>query len=216
MSVLGYGALAFGLIFLCIGTYKLRQGYLIWRNEPVSAENAHIQEGIVEVEGTARPVDEDSLFEAKYTDDEVIAHDWAKQKQKEKDGSKRQRWRTEESGEDAVPFYVEDETGRIAVDPEDATLDIEGEVVNRTPALKKRVGKLEPGEEVHVFGERQEVTERRDDLGSENVYVGDGRATPVFRITDADEEEVLKSLTREGGIFFFGGCFFIAMGVPLL
>jgi len=212
MAFLGYVALVVGLLLVGVGSFLLYRGYVVWRNEPVSAEGARLCDGTVEVKGVARPVDEGELFGAKYTGDEVIGHEWArKKKNRNSSTGTNKTWSTEESGEEAVPFYVEDETGRIAVDPEEANLSFEKEVINRTPAVKKEVGTLKTGDDVHVIGQRRDVVEKRG-LDGANVCIRDGEATPLFRITDGDETTVVKRLSYKGGGIAAIGLFFAVAG----
>jgi len=152
MAFLGYVALVVGPLLVGIGFFLLSRAY-VWRNEPVSAEEARLRDGAVKVEGVARPVDDDELFGAKYTDEKVIGHEWARKKKKNRSNTNtKSTWTTQEAGEEAIPFYVEDDTGGIAVDPDGANLSFEKEVINRTPAVKKEVGTLNPGDDVHVRG----------------------------------------------------------------
>jgi len=174
--------LLLALLMLLVGAVYLRYSYLIRKSEGVPAGEAWMSEGLVEVEGEARPFDGEKLV-SKYTDRRVLAHDWRKRRLKD------EGWSTVSSGRDAVPFRVVDGTGEVVVDPEGASLQLGN---SRVDGSKKKIeGSLEPGDEVQVIGEKRSVVERREGLGTANHYVG-GTDSPVFKIVAGDESVSLS------------------------
>jgi hypothetical protein len=104
----------------------------------------------------------------------------------------------------AVPFYVEDDTGRVLVDPvkADVTLDADAKDRQNMGTRKKREveARLEPGDEVYVLGDAvpsEEYTppEPGGLLDKLLAFFGEGyREVPVSEVIQ-DEDIVI---TRDG------------------
>jgi hypothetical protein len=185
---------------LVLGVGRLRQGYRIFVNEPVGAGEAHLEDGVVEVEGTAKPLDE--VLEGRYTDEPALAHSWRRERREERtddEGNTRTSWDTVSSGDDAVPFLVEDATGEVAVDPTGATLSIAEARVRSAGLFGSRIrfgrrneeyrefeGRIEPGDDVHVYGQMRSATDG-DGPGGNRHCIGDGGEVSEFVVSDASE-----------------------------
>lgn len=105
----------------------------------------------------------------------------------------------------SVPFYVEDDTGRVLVDPVKADVSLstdEKDTQRRGPDRRKKTVKarLEPGDEVYVFGQA---------IPSENYSPPEksGLLYRLFRLFGSDYEQVPASdviedeailITRDG------------------
>ncbi len=193
------------------GALNVYRGYRIWSNEPIPVNEVRLSDGVVEVEGEVKTV-EGNTFDAKYSGDEVVAHDWKKERRKRNSRRSGSSWKTRDSGEDGVPFRVFDGTGDVVVDPEGASLSLNKSTVSRSGRTRKREGTLKPGDEVHVYGQKKNVVERRDDIGDANIYVGDGDAVPEFRITDGTEFSAVARLMVVGFFYVVFGAVFA--GIP--
>lgn len=189
-----------------LGVRQLRTGYRILATDPVGAGEVGYQEGIVEVEGVARPLEEP--FTAKYSDEPALAQSWRRERKRERtddDGNTNTEWRTVSRGTDSVPFLVEDETGSVAVDPSGAQLSItESEVRQggrvwfggRDRRHREYEGRIAPGDGVHVYGQKRRATDPADLPGEEAVYVGDGDEVSEFVVSDGSE---LRTVLRYVG-----------------
>lgn len=196
-----------GLVALGWGAISFRDGYEMWSNDPVEAAAVAEQRGVVEVTGTARPL-EDTVV-APYTDTECLAHEHRTRVKEDGVGDDdNDRWRTVDRGEDSVPFLVEDDSGTVAVDPEGADLSMDEESLNSNNRRRKTERRLDVGETVHVFGHR------RDDgdgaLADEPVHIGDGDEAN-YRIADASGERAVVRLLAKGTGAVAAGAVFVGV-----
>lgn len=74
-------------------------------------------------------------------------------------------------GTEGKPFLVRDETGTVAVDPSGANIYAE-EDEWKTRERIHRERRVESGNQVHVYGHKQDIVEQREGLGTESTYVG--------------------------------------------
>lgn len=224
----------------------------IWSNEPIPAGELHLEDGVVEVQGTAEPV----VVEDVATDDPVevtvpgrysgidsLAYTWEKKRKKRDIGSdddNSDSWSTVVEGEEAVPFYVADDTGRVAVDPEAATLSLKPELENKRRTGRYRVreyeGRLRPGDTVHVYGHKQHAAEADERLGEGHVYAHDGledgnvhldvplddetayvgAGDGTFKISDMTELRTVARSTARGLAYLAFGVFAVGFAVALV
>ncbi|MFD1632911.1 E3 ubiquitin ligase family protein (plasmid) [Haloplanus ruber] len=200
--VVGAAALALVVIGAYI-TYKalgkLQRGWIIWQSDPINAGDVEYENGIVEVQGEVEQL-EDELLTTKYTDTPAVVHEYKLQVHEEnRTGDQGTEWETVDSGTEAQPFYVTDETGSVAVDPDGATVSLDVEKVSGGSEIdigpvdastsKRYEGLLPPGEHVHVFGQKRDA--QGDGLGSERCYIGDGGETDTFSISDTTETRTI-------------------------
>lgn len=113
-----------GFVLMYVGFGKYRIGRLIANTPPQRVRS--IAMGRTEVHGIAR--DAGSVLSAPFTDTACLYRSWDIEEERErrtrdKDGNlKTERyWATIDAGSDVVPFYVEDDTGRVFVDADDDT-----------------------------------------------------------------------------------------------
>ncbi|MUV89760.1 hypothetical protein GJ629_07510 [Halapricum sp. CBA1109] len=131
--VVGVAALA----LVAIGVYlayealgNLQKGWTIRQSDPVGAGEVEYEDGIVEVQGTVEQL-EDELLTTKYTDTPAVAYDYrVKEHEENRPGDSGAEWQTVDSGTETQPFYVTDETGSVAVDPDGATISLDTEQVS--------------------------------------------------------------------------------------
>lgn len=193
----GWGVLAMtglavvvGPWILVFGTRQLRRGYRIFANDPVGAGEAHLEDGVVEVEGTAKPLGE--TLEGRYSGEPALVQSWRRERRRERtddDGNTRTSWDTVSSGEDAVPFSVEDGTGEVTVDPTGATLSVDESRVRsgfRNETSREYEGRIAPGDDVHVYGQLRSAS-AGDVPGGDRHYIGDGSEVSEFVVSDASE-----------------------------
>ena len=200
------GGVAVGGYLIVWGVNGFRRAISVWRSDPIPIEESHLTDGTIEIEGTAETLVETAT--APYSDRTCLAYSAKKQrKEREKndDGEWETNWNTVSSPSGSVPFNVVDDTGSIAVDPEAATLGMDGEYSNRSGDIKYSENRIDPGDEVHVIGQKRAVTETRPELGDVTEYVGDGDDAPTFRITDGSElETVVRMFGRSAASIVLG------------
>jgi len=187
------------LAFLGVGGYLAYSGgrelwaiYHVLRNDPVPVRELQGREGPVEIEGTAASDDDAGTVTAPFTGAECLAYEY--EVEELRSSGKNSSWRTLEEGSGGATFVVEDDTGRVRVDPEGADIRLEDHTtkvspgeelpeelaayVESTDEVEKQDGTVDLlVTELHV-GNEQRFTERRLDPG-EGVYVyGEARRAP--------------------------------------
>lgn len=237
---------------LYTGTMALVMAGRIWSNDPIPAGEIHLTDGVVEVQGTAEPV----VVEESATEDPVpvtvpgrysgipsLAYTWEKKRKRRNvsgDDNRSDSWSTVAEGQEAVPLFVADDTGRVAVDPEEATLSLKPELVNKRSTGSYRVreyeGRLEPGDTIHVYGHKRHATEAGDRLGEGHVYAHDsleggsvelnvplddetayvGAGDGTFKISDTTELRTVARSTARGLAYLAFGVFAVGLVVWLL
>lgn len=192
-----------GVVAIWWGAVNFRDGYQMWSHEPVNAGAVASETGVVEVTGTARPMEETVV--APYSEQECLAHEYRTKVQRNDvgGGDDTSEWRTVESGSESVPFLLEDGSGSVAVDPDGAELSMDERDHSSSMHRRQIESRLDAGETVHVFGHR------RDDgaLADQSVYVGDGDEAN-YRIADTSGGRAVARLLAKGaGAIVFGALF---------
>lgn len=190
------------LVLVALGAYlayhgvgNLRRGWTIWQSDPVAAREVKNEYGIVEIQGEVEQLEEE-LLTTEYTDTPAVVHDYKLQVHEEdRSNESGPEWQTVESGTETQPFYVTDETGSVAVDPDGATVSLATEKISGGSEFdigsvdastnKKFEGRLVPGDQVHVYGQKRNG--QGGGPGGEQFYIGDGDQTDTFSISDTTE-----------------------------
>jgi hypothetical protein len=212
------------LVLVVLGAYiinealgNLQRGWTIWQNDPIDAGGVEYEDGVVEVQGEVEQLEEEMLT-TKYTDTPAVVQEYKLQVHEEnRSGDQGTEWETVESGTEAQPFSVTDETGSVAVDPDGATVSLDmdkvsgGSEIDVGPvdasASKRFEGLLAPGDHVHVFGQKRHA--QGDGPGDERFYIGDGGETDTFSVSDTSET---RTIVRYIG----GGLFRLIFGLAAL
>lgn len=205
------GAAAVALVI--VGAYityqalgKLQKGWSIWQNDPINAGEVEYEGGVVEIQGKVEQL-EDELLTTKYTDTQAVVHEYKVQVHEEdRSNEGGAEWQTVDSGTEAQPFYVTDETGSVAVDPDGATVSLNMKKVSGGSEMdigsvdastsKRYEGLLAPEDHVHVFGQKRDA--QADGPGSERVYIGDGGETDTFSVSDTTESRTIVRYIGDG------------------
>lgn len=194
------------------GIDLLREGGEMAGTDPVDAAAVPETRGVVDVSGTARPLSE--TVTAPFSGTESLSYAAARQKLDVGTGPEDPNtWDKVDLVEDQVPFLVEDDTGTVAVDPTGATLSRDGEVIESGNNRRKKEWRVDPGETVHVYGQRRDTADVGADspLAGESAYVGDG-ADVTYRIADSERGTATRSVLIKGGALVVGGLAGIVVG----
>lgn len=209
---------AFAAYTLYRAAKNLGRANAIWSHDPVDAGSVHLEDGVVEVQGTAEPIDE--TLSAPYTGTSSLAYTYEKERKErnhDSDGGSRTRWRTVESGSARTPFYVTDDTGSVAVDPEGASISLDSDRVGRSGRTRRSEGRLEPGETVHVYGRKRDGTADGSAPGDDPVYIGDGDGDATFTVSDTTETRTIVRYLASGiGGVIFGLVLLAVAAAPVL
>lgn len=207
-----------GVYLVVWGVNGVRRALAVWANDPIPIDEAHLADGTIEVEGTAEPLSE--TLRSPYDGADCLAYGYSKkrkEREKNEDGEYETKWRTVDSGDDAVPFLVSDDTGSIPVDPAGATLGLDTEYSDRTGDVKRSEKRIDPGDGVHVIGRKIPAVESDADLGDARTYIGDGEEVPTFRVTNGGElETVARMFGRSAGSVALGVVLIAVFGYALL
>lgn len=193
-----------GVYALWNGSTNVWQGYRIWAAEPTPARRARQVVGDVEVTGTAEVLAES--LRGTYSNLPCLVQEWEKRRDTSGTGGDAgAEDRPMNEGRDGVPFLVRDDSGTIPVDPAGATLSLEPDRSNTSHDIRQTEARLEPGDEVYVFGRVRHASGPRDDLGDETVYIGAGEDPDGFRITDSEPDETILRLVGSGVVYLLAG-----------
>jgi hypothetical protein len=247
------------IVFLCLGIGGLMAlvgvGYLqtytrVRKTDLVPVRQLTDTGSEVELAGTART--HEATTRSPFTDTECVVLDWSAERYI--GGSEGSSWSTLDEGEARHPFRLDDGTGTALIGPRGATLELTNEQVikvesdespppgvsdyldetdelDREHDRKRRYTeqRLEPGDDVHVFGPLQRVGHAVDMPGGADAMigvddpdrgftVGEDRLSELvdrikadtlrFVITTGTEREARRHLLKKGlGIAGFGVVF---------
>jgi len=183
-----YGGLlcAVGLVLLGIGLRKPQPAIRVLRRDPLSVGDLSTQAGAVEVRGPAT-VDDGRTVETPFTQTRCLAYEY--EVQELQSSGQHSHWETLDEGGAAVPFVLEDETGRVRVDPTGATLAFEEHTLRVRPGdelperverfVREREGVDRETGSIDLLiteidhGDDQRFVERRLDVGeTAHIYGG--------------------------------------------
>jgi len=167
------------------GASSIARGGRVVAGDPIDAGDFDLAEGDVELEGTAQPLGE--TVTAMYTDAEVLAYSYERKERRrdhDPNGGTRTHWETVDSGGDAAPFQVVDDTGSVAVDPEGADLTFDSERTGGGAGTRMYEGRLEPGATVYVNGVKRDATDTEGPLRDARAVVAGGEDLVVSDTTE--------------------------------
>jgi len=172
----GSSTLAF-VILGCVGCALFAHGFVLWRRKRAiedtpTAKVRSVALGAAELEGVARQ--KDPLVAPV----SGLPCAWYRyQIERETHSGKEREWTTVASGDSADwPFYLEDTTGRVRVDPKGATAEIPNQIYETNPEITGALAKLLTDHGIDCtagwFGNRSRlrVSEARIDPGA-RLYV---------------------------------------------
>lgn len=181
------GALLFFFSFL--GFKKLRVKRLI-ENLPTTPTTGVVI-GLTELKGTARRAEK--VLKARYTKQPCL---WYRYRMEKRRGSgKDAKWVTVEKGEVGLPFWLEDQEGRILVRPYGATVTAPETLDEEERNVWRREWRIDDGLELYVLGPAR--------LWSPNdkaLSIARSKEDPTYIITNEPEEQ-LKLAKAWGGFF---------------
>ena len=79
---------------------------------------------------------------------------------------------------------------------------------------RKYESRLDVGEQVHVYGNKQEAVEQDEGPADHRIYIGDEEET-MFRISDTSETWAILRLVGSGLLLLVVGVVFAAVGIGL-
>lgn len=240
-TLLGLLFVIFGLVAFAGGVDYVRKWNWFSEGEETTIKDAPRIDGGVKIEGEVQDVDNVDLLKAPLTGEDCIAYNYKVEKKKRKrssSSSRGSRWVVEDSGEDVVPFKIDDGTGVADVDsPEDADLSIglsreyniegEGDLpekferssfslgdLNIKLGKRRRYkeGRLEPGDEGFVYADVESDT----DYANVERKIVDSEDSRMFVISDGNMDETRKRFRNKGFGAVIFGTFFVGVGIYVI
>ena len=223
--------------FFIIGGYFLMGliaygGFVTWRelrlirNTPTSKIRS-MPMGTVEVKGTAEQGPEGIILKSPFSGKECLFYRY--EIEEYVSSGKNSHWETVSKGFDGVRFVLDDGTGEVIVDPENADVEMPKDnsirinsADNETDQIREFMNQkgirgtggllfdndrryhewyVTPGEDVYVFGY---ASNERDDHGEYPIIKDDERAE-MFMISDRSEKELVSKKKWKSGLAMFGG-----------
>jgi hypothetical protein len=184
------------LIFLVAGWFLWRRGSrdrsLIRGTATSRIATAPL--GFAELAGTARPANDAALRDP-VTGQRCL---WFKVVTEERSWSKPTKWRVVKSANSSRPFVLEDDSGRCAIEPEEAGIDEHNpcQTVQERWSVRHRIWRIEDGDPLYALGQLQKIaqTARRNaaaaepELGTQEVNVA---TAGVLRAWKQDQRQLL-------------------------
>lgn len=249
--------LGIGGLLALVGVGYLQTYNRVRKTDPVPVRQLTDTGTEIELSGTART--HEATSRSPFTDTECLVLDWNVE-QYRGSGGEGSNWSTLDAGETRHPFRLDDGTGTALVGPKGATLELTNEAtieigpdesppptisnylaqtdtVDREHDRNRRYTeqRLEPGDDVHVFGPVQRIGHAVDMPGGADAMIGvddpdrgfsvgeDGLSELVdqiktdtlrFVITTGSEREAEQHLLRKG--LFIAGFGVVFALVPVV
>ena len=220
LSLVGLVIFSLGTV-LFLGGFSSFEIYHVVRETPTT-DAADVSPGeTVEIYGKAT-VSEHGTHKAPFTDEDCVVCEYEIIK---KQGENE----VIDSGTAGVPFYIDDGTGRVLIDPEKAKvmmgLDTETEVKSKKPPSELTEGYVDigvnefrteyreryvtPGEDIYVYGNA---------VGSDeyDVVIGKPNEDSLLMISDSSEGELRKSLLSKAVSRGATGVVLMSVGMGVL
>lgn len=227
------GELAFLVLFFALGLFMVYKGFDEYRVSRLIRDTAtetvrSVAVGRTELTGTAVPAD--TVFHRPFTDGEcVYAHYTIREH--DDSGSEGSDWTTVDTDTWVAPFYLEDGTGRIRVEPEvtakfeisegnTTTITVDAgqspppeirafldDVASASPSSEKRkyVEEVIPPEaSVYVLGGAEE-RDGADGANEDRLVVRRDGGSDRFVISDMTQDELASTLTYRAPLLILVG-----------
>ena len=224
-----------GVVVFVYGFREYRRRSLV-ANTPTSKVRS-LAVGVVELEGDAKAGEQ--AFESPFSGNDCVLYEYEIEEYRSSGDDS--DWVTIDKGQTESPFYLDDGTGEVMVDPRGADLrlprdgryrvdsfdelpDAAQEFVRENDSVDTQTDEwfeedrryteyyIGTDENVYVFGK---ALPRENDTGSvtnpENAVINTDRTTPMFVISDRSESEVMSSMTKRILAAVIGG-FILAVG----
>lgn len=154
--------------------------------------------GFVKLSGVVQPIE---TIQAPLTSRDCIYY----KIQHQIHGGKKIGWTTTQVKEESRNFFLEDETGKVEVDPQNAKIEInqDKEVYNynTNPWQRDREYSLKEGDKIYVLGTATIKPGVQSAVNSENFQIEKGENNPFYYISDKNEQKQNQRLVMGWKVF---------------
>lgn len=227
------GAMFLAGTFFVYGSIKqIKTPIAVALNRPIGAGEVADADGVVEIQGTAQPLDtlggewDDSdgsggdTVEGDGEESEnsgpilYVEREVEITERKGHNDSAKNRTRTIDRTRELNPFLVVDDTGEVAVDPRGADLSLREKRVTRGGRRQRYRKQIRPGDSVHVYGHKHTASDPEDAPGDDSHYVGKGS---IFVISDGSQlRTVFRGVRKSIGMLVLGTFLLVISALVLL
>jgi len=216
----------FGLILLLVGVFIFAVGFYGFKrkrlieNTPTSKIRS-LAMGLVEIYGDVIPAQGKTLVSPLTQKNCVYYHYLVERYEEHYNSSTKKtegRWVTVQNEKHSIPFDLQDETGMVLVDPNQASIQISKNYETRQGNMRYTEWYIEPNEKLYILGTAGENPNRIEDSAShvENIMIQKGREEKQYLISDKSEKQLLKSLSIMMYVPWCIGIVLIVAGVIIL
>lgn len=154
MNAFGVALVLIGVNGVLYGSKSYETARDVGSTDPIPAGAVPDATGVVEVEGTVES--NGNVLQSRATGTDCLAYRWKRYERKKATNSGT-KWSREAEGGHELPFRVADDSGTVAVDPQNAEFSLAEEstvgiIGNYTASEKEVEERLDIGETVHVRG----------------------------------------------------------------
>jgi len=202
-TVLGGFLLLFGLLLFIGGFYWFKRKRLM-ENIPTSKIRA-LAMGLVEIYGDV--VSAGTLLTSPLTKKSCVYYHYMVQKYKKPTKKQSGRWVTVQTEIKSIQFYLQDDTGKVLVDPTKASIEISADNQKTDGDTRYVECLIEPNNQLYIMGTAGEnpVKNIASADHMDNIMIQQGTNEKFYYISDKSEKQILKSLSlRPYGMWGFG------------
>lgn len=243
-----FGKWLFATLFLAAGVVVFTSGFRQYRRRSLvrdtpTSDVRSLAMGTVELHGDVSPVDKP--LQSPFSGEDCVFYEY-KIEQYRDSAEGGGKFHHKEMQDERIPFELDDGTGDVRVEPEDATFRVEtgntytvkqfdklpdpaqnfiNEQVLRDDIQEKMTGKqrwrftetyLKAGDDAYVFGKAIPRDHDGSAVNEENAVITADDETPMFMIADRPEDELLTWMNKDIWGRLIGGGLFTLVAFAYL
>ncbi|MBN1280461.1 MAG: hypothetical protein JXA00_02310 [Candidatus Thermoplasmatota archaeon] len=212
----------FSLIFVIVGCVIFAAGFYFFKqkrlieNIPTSKVRS-LAMGLVEVNGTVVPV-EGKLLHSPLAQKDCVYYRYLVQRHettRDSKGHSQSRWVTVQDDRYSVPFYLQDDTGKVLVDPTKAMVDLVTDAQTQRGNMRYQEWCIEPQNTLYIMGTAGRNPGQTEASANhvENIMIQKGQHEKFYFISDSPEKKLLTKFSLVTYLLWVIGGVFIIIGV---
>ena len=215
---LGIILIIIGLVFFLFGFLSFRKKRLI-ENTPTSKIRS-LAMGLVEIYGDVIPAEGNLLISPLLKKDCVYYHYLVERYEEHYDSQTKEtkgEWKTVESETKSVRFDLQDDSGKVLVDPNHADIKISKNYQTQQGDMRYSEWYIEPNEKLYILGTAGENPFKGDASVAhvDTIMIQKGKEEKQYLISDKSEKQILRGLAFKTYALWSIGIVFIVLGAIL-